>query len=563
MIKVSKTDTIVDVLKKIDKEKEDKIIIDFPFWHNILHNHLSLKIIQTKSRNKKLIIISNDKTAKKIWKLLWIKFIKSKNSDSNEIKSNLENLKENYSFLEYTKFEIKSFLNKFNWNIKNNKKVNSIYYFKNKYTSTNKKIIPYLILILIAIFFVLLYIYYFAINKTSIIIYPEVDVNIKSRNFNFIEEDENNKQQSLVNNQVNLNRITKKIILKKQITTSWIKQDINNIAQWKVVFSNLLKEKAYLLKNTTLETKKGIQFYLKEDIVIPASTKSELWEDIAWKKEVTLYWKIKLLDWNYSWIKSNIWTWTLLTIPKLSKTNRNKIFAKSITKFNWWSNNFIKILKKEDIENAKNIIISNLKSNWIKQIKEEIDKINKNNSIKIELLPVDNIFKFSDLKVDILDHIKPWDEMDSFQISWEITIFTFTYNKEVVIWLLKNIIEDSIITDSQKIISIDENELRISHIIKRNDLEKINWKYVFSKNFNKKFRLKWTTEIEYNVSKKFNKDNLFNEKIKHLIAGQNTKKAEKILTNRPEINNVKINVQPFFLKTISQIPDNIEIIVEN
>jgi hypothetical protein len=75
IIKIKKQDSIIDILKQINNIKSDEIILDFPFWHPILHNHLSLKIIQTKTRNKKFAIISNDKTAKKISKILWIKFI--------------------------------------------------------------------------------------------------------------------------------------------------------------------------------------------------------------------------------------------------------------------------------------------------------------------------------------------------------------------------------------------------------------------------------------------------------------------------------------------------------
>lgn len=563
MIKIQIEDTIVDVLKKIWEEKENKVLLDFPFWHSILHNHLSLRIIQTKTRNKTLVIISNDMTAKKIGKLLWIRFIKNKNSDCSEIKSNRENIKENYSFLEYAKFEIKSFFTKFIWNIKSNQKINSIYYIKNKYDSTNKNITPYFILTLVIILSVLIYIYYFAINKTSITIYPEIDVNVKSRNFNFIEKDINN-QKYVLNNQVELNRITKIIHLEKQISTSWLDQDNNNKATWKALFSNLLEEEAYLLKNTTLETKEWVQFYIDKDIIIPASTKSEYWKDIPWEKVIQIYWKIKLLNWEYSWVKTNIWTWSLLTIPKLDKLNRSKIYARSITKFNWGSNKFIKVLKKEDIENAKKIMTDDLKTAWIKKIKEEIDILNKNNSIKIELLAVDNIFKFTDLEINIPEHIKPWDIIDNFTISWDIKVYTFTYNKEVVISLLKNIIDESIITDIQKIVSIDEDSLRMPHIIKRNDLEKVNGRYRYSKKFNKKLRLKATVEIEYNVSKKFNnKEDFLWQKIRDSISWKNIEKAEKILINRREINNVEISVQPFFINTISQIPENIKIYVED
>jgi len=66
MIKINKKDSIIDIIIKIDNCKQKEIILDFPFGHPILHNHTSLKIIKNKSRKKDLIIITNDKTAKKI-----------------------------------------------------------------------------------------------------------------------------------------------------------------------------------------------------------------------------------------------------------------------------------------------------------------------------------------------------------------------------------------------------------------------------------------------------------------------------------------------------------------
>jgi len=567
MIKIKKEDSIVDILKKISKSKSEEIILDFPFWHPVLHNHLSLKIIQTKTRNKKLSIISNDKTAKKIAKILGIKFLKNKKNKSKKNITTQDILKHNFTFLEYAKFEIKLFLQKIiffvKWNIKSNKKINNIFYIKNKYWEQNKNIIFYFILMLILIFLLLLYIYYIAINKTYITIYPEINLNTKSKNFIFIENNNNNneKENYYFNNKIYINKISKKITLNKKIATSWIKQKKENLSKWKAIFYNYLPEKIYLLKNTTLENKEWVQFYLPENINIPPSNISN-WKITPWEKEVLLYWKIKLLNWDYSWLKTNIWTWVLLTIPKLGE-NKTKIFAKSITKFNWWSNKFTNFLTKKDIENARILIKDTLKEIAISKIKKDIEKNNKQNSIQVDLLPIDNIFKFTNLKINIPEYLKIWDEIKDFNISWEIEITSYTYNKQAVISLLKNSINNNLIKNYQKIISIDENSLRIAHIIKRNDLKKINWKYFYSQKSNKPLIIKATTEIEYYLSKKFeNKNSNFMQQIKHQIAWKSIEEAEKILTNKSEINDVRIRIQPFFIKKISTLLENIEIIIK-
>ena len=53
MIKVYETDTIIDVVNKINSCQEKELFIEFPFWHSILHNYISLKILKNKSANKK------------------------------------------------------------------------------------------------------------------------------------------------------------------------------------------------------------------------------------------------------------------------------------------------------------------------------------------------------------------------------------------------------------------------------------------------------------------------------------------------------------------------------
>ncbi|MDQ7023675.1 MAG: hypothetical protein Q9M97_09365 [Candidatus Gracilibacteria bacterium] len=176
-------------------------------------------------------------------------------------------IKENYTFIEYANLEIKLFFSKFKkiitGNLNNDKKINSIFYYKNKYGKSNKNIIGYFILILTIIFLLLLYIYYIAINKTYITIFPEIQLQAKSQNFTFIEKiDTDNENYNYINNKVDINRITKKVFLSKKIGTSGIKQKDENISKGEVVFYNYLNEKIYLLENTTLQNKEGIQFFL-------------------------------------------------------------------------------------------------------------------------------------------------------------------------------------------------------------------------------------------------------------------------------------------------------------
>jgi hypothetical protein len=47
MIKISKEDSIIDVIIKIKHVEEKEIVLEFPFGHPLLHNYTSLRILKT------------------------------------------------------------------------------------------------------------------------------------------------------------------------------------------------------------------------------------------------------------------------------------------------------------------------------------------------------------------------------------------------------------------------------------------------------------------------------------------------------------------------------------
>ena len=181
MIKIQKNDTIVDIINKINSHKEKEIILQFPFGHPLLHNYLSLKIIKSKAGSRKIIIISNDLSAKNIGKKLGIKY--SIINDAQFLKD--ENiLTHNFSLLEYTQYLLKKYYQDFKDFLFFNKKLNSL----KKYSHNNQKgrsqISLFLLALLISIA-VFIFIFYFAVNKTYIHITPEINIKTKTRNLTF------------------------------------------------------------------------------------------------------------------------------------------------------------------------------------------------------------------------------------------------------------------------------------------------------------------------------------------------------------------------------------------
>ncbi len=60
MIHISHEDSIIEIIEKIEKSSEKSIILAFPYGHPVLHSHLSLKILQSKSKQKDFFIQTHD-----------------------------------------------------------------------------------------------------------------------------------------------------------------------------------------------------------------------------------------------------------------------------------------------------------------------------------------------------------------------------------------------------------------------------------------------------------------------------------------------------------------------
>ena len=563
MIKIESGDTIIDILKKVSYDTWDTITLDFSFGHPVLHNYLSLKVLKAKCWEKPLVIISNDVTSRRIWKKLWIKYIKNKSKQEHSLPWGKKNLlQENYSFWEYALFEIKRYKNTLTWSIKQNKRFNSLHYRNSKTKTLDKNIFIIFILMFIVVLLLFLYIYYFAINKTIVTITPEILVNTKARNITYYEKltwtwAELN--QSMLS--VPIEKISHTHSITKNIAASWIKQESLNSSSGKVLFTNFFQEDVSLLKNTTFRNKDNVNFYINSDIIIPPAIKEEeSWKIIPWTLEWVLYSKIELTWWKYIWDASNIKAWETLIIPKLEK-DKSKLFAKTITDFSWATNNYTKYITETDIKEAKVLVQESLKDESISTLNKKIALLNENNNIKKTVLSLDNIYKYSPVSFSLWEHIVDWFEQDSFSITATLTVTTYIYNKDHTIALLSKVINDTSVAQLERINSIDGSSLRTSHVIARNDLKQWNdWKYSYiTLPDNEPLKIKATTEIEYYSSKQFSAlSNSFLEKIKYQITDIPTYDAQKILLNNSDINNVSIKVAPFFLKNTSKTAQNIE-----
>ncbi len=528
MIKIHKNDSIVDIIIKIKNNTEKELIIEFPFGHPVLHNYTSLKIIKTKAAKRELIIITNDKTAKKIWKNLGIKYSITDNPDLVEY---------NYTFLEYFLYTFKNYFREIKDVFLQKNHDNVLSRYNKRYWNWK---IWYFITFIFFSLFLLIFIFYFAVNKTYIYISPEIEVKTKAKNFVFTEMKED--EYVLDENTIKLKKIEKVVSINEKFWTSGISEKTVSNSRWKITLYNKFSDEIDLRENTRVESASWVTFLIEWDVTIPASSVSWSWEVIPGKIDAYAISRSHDNTWKISGSKANIWSWTILTLPWL-KEDKDKIYAISITDFKWANDNYTKILTTEDIENAKLLLRWKIETEALKQIKNDINESNKINNVEFEILWIDDIIKFSNFEIFWLENLKPGQETEKFELWATIKISTYSYNKELLISKMRNDISNNIIEDVEEILEINSSSLRIANIL-------------WTENY--PYSIKATAQVEVLFIHNFlSKTNSYVERLKTIVAWMDKEEAEKILLNNSKISNVKIETKPFFIDNISKITDNI------
>lgn len=546
MIQIKENDTIIDIVNKIKNCEEKEIILKFPWWHPVLNNYILLKILKAKAWQKRIVIITNDIFSKKIWTPLWIDYsIINDEEFLKETNYKQKLLKQNFTFFEYLFFEIKKYKEKLIYFLRKKTWIKTLKY-SHPYNTFKFSSFFILIFWLFVSIWTLIFIFYFAVSKTFIEITPEV--NIKNQAINiFFEEDKIN-ETIRKENHVEIKKIKEKITLNYTSKTTWINYEKTQRATWEVIFINEMKNEQVFRPKTRVLTKDGILFETLDWVKIPKRTLNWSWEVIFWKTKAKVIAKIYDTSWNFIWSRWNINTPQILTIPWL-KFNQDKIYAKIITPFSWWKDDIKYKVWENDIENAKKTLEDMLKKEALKKIKEKIKNENNLKWTNYDILPIEGIIKYKNININTIWDIKIDDEIDSFELTWSLEIETYVYNKNQVINILKNVINDNLLIWTDKLIFIDENSLRANTILEKEEAP---------------LKIKATVEIDFWISFDFdNNSHPYTQRIKQKIAWLTNDEAKNILINDEKINNVIIKNTPFFFKKVSSNKDNIIIRIKN
>ncbi|EKD29867.1 MAG: hypothetical protein ACD_78C00235G0003 [uncultured bacterium (gcode 4)] len=535
---IHKYDSIIEIFEKISKMESQEIQIEIE--DNIhLTNYLNLKLLLYRFPMKRFSFITNNSELKRLGESLGIRFFQ-KNDDIEFEKEYAKNhiLRHNFTFLEYTRYEINKLFLKF---VFFSKKKTLLYKNKKIWQDSN---VFFLIIGLITSLSLLTFIFYFAVSKTYVTITPELWIKTVSRNIVFSQ-----KEASVLDskNTVNVRPINLEIPMEYTFNVTTIDQMSTKNAYGTVDIYNELRQEQVFRPTTRFATEDGIVFKTSEWIKVPP-TRTISGVTVIGKATTTLVADTYDLKGEIIGVRGNIGEWATLTIPGL-KFNRDKIYAKTSTSFNGGINPKIHILTDKEVTSFKDILAEKLKSKALESMKEIIKKTNTENGENYAVLPINEniVYTMGDLLLG--KGAKIGDKNDEVTINGKVKISTYVYDRSAALFYLKTILNEGLLFGTEKLIRVNDESFRITNIV--------------SKSINSGFSMKATTELDATISYNFEDvSNNLTKKLKNLIANTSPKEAKSLLLNDNNIASVKITFSPFWLTRVSNNPDNIEFIIQ-
>ena len=507
--------------------------------NNALNNYLNLKLLLYRFPMKRFSFITNNSELKKLGESLGIRFFQ-KNDDIEFEKEYTKNhiLRHNFTFLEYTRYEIMKLFSKFVFFSKK-----KTLFYKNKKIWQDSNVF-FLIIGLVASLSLLSFIFYFAVSKTYVTITPELGIKTVSRNIVFTQ-----KEASVLDskNTVNVRPVHIEIPMEYTFNVTSIDEMSTKNSYGTVEIYNELRQEQVFRPTTRFVTDNGIVFKTSEWIKVPP-TQTLSGITVIGKTTATLVADAYDTKGNIIGVRGNIEEWLTLTVPGL-KFNRDKIYAKTTTAFVGGIDPKIHVLTEKEVTSFKEILTEKLKSKALEVLKNTIKKANTENGEDYTILPINDniIYTVSDLL--LAKGAKIGDKGDEVTITGKIKISTYTYDRTATLFYLKTILNESLLFGTEKLIGINDESLRITNTISKTAIPQ--------------FSLKGTTELDATISYNFeDSSNNLTKKLKNLIVGTSPKEATSLLLNDNNIASVKITFSPFWLTNVSNNPDNIEFIIQ-
>lgn len=232
-------------------------------------------------------------------------------------------------------------------------------------------------------------------------------------------------------------------------------------------------------------------------------------------------------------------------LPGLSSDNQKKLFAESKNPMAGGKTIVTKHILKEDINAAKQKLITDLKNSAQAELQAEVTKRNESEKTNLVLLVGDKAFQTTDPKITVPANLEN-QKLESFEIQGEMTTTGIAYNRDELMNMLKTELK------------LKKNpEKRLVHI----DEESLTYRIIESDQNAKKVKITATIKgiEEFEIDPEKENGARLVKQIQEHVVGHEIREARDYIQNLPEINKVSIDSWPAWAPTMPNVPDNIKI----
>lgn len=398
-----------------------------------------------------------------------------------------------------------------------------------------------LVALVIVSLIILLTISYIALPGATIKLEPKSNVLTVSSNIILSDADANRAE---LDTHINANNEIASYVITANIQRPLIYQATGKEfqglnAKGTITVLNASNQEWPLVQKTRFQTPGGIVFRLKGNVVVPAQKDNT-------PGTIDIPVEADPLDALGQVVgeRGNIPPSTFF-LPGLSAENQKKLYAQSKAPMAGGSTVVIKHITKQDIEAAKQKMITDLKNSAQAELMSVVAKRNQTKNENLTLLALDNAIQTTEPKITIPANLEN-QKLDSFEIHGQLTATGTAYNSDELFKLLNAKLKDK-----------QSPEKRLVHVDKGSFSSRI----VNQDQSAKKITITATIKgiEEYQIDPENENGMRIVKQIQDHVVGHEVREARDYIQNLQEINKVEIESWPAWAPTMPNVPDNIKI----
>jgi hypothetical protein len=310
-------------------------------------------------------------------------------------------------------------------------------------------------------------------------------------------------------------------------------------AQGTVTIVNTSNNAWPLIPKTRFQTADGLVFRLQTSLSVPAAA------DAKTPGKIDALVIADEFDVNNQVIgdRGNIAP-TQFFLPGLSGENQKKLSAQNVAAFTGGKTIVIKKITKEDLDAARNKMVTDLKASAQAELTSMAKEKNDNQKTNLVLLIGTDAIATSDPAVTVPQNLEG-QILDSFDVQGEMIATGIAYNNDELI---------SILTTELKLKKNPEK--RLVYV----DPNSLTYRIIDNDKVGKKIKITATIKgiEEYEISPDNENGDRLIKMIKEHVVGKSIEEARAYIQNLPEIDKVTIESWPAWAPTLPGIPDNIK-----